>query len=94
MYQNIFDTHSHYTDAAFDADREQVLASLPEKGVSHAMLAACNLEDSSACIQLAQQHADLLYASVGIHPEAEGTQPADYLQQLAELSGIALPVEA
>lgn len=43
MYQNIFDTHSHYTDAAFDADREQVLASLPEKGVSHAMLAACNL---------------------------------------------------
>ena len=86
MYQNIFDTHSHYTDAAFDADREQVLASLPEKGVSHAMLAACNLEDSSACIQLAQQHADLLYASVGIHPEAEGTQPADYLQQLAELA--------
>lgn len=86
MYQNIFDTHSHYTDAAFDADREQVLASLPEKGVSHAMLAACNLEDSSACIQLAQQHADLLYASIGIHPEAEGTQPADYLQQLAELA--------
>ena len=38
MYQNIFDTHSHYTDAAFDADREQVLASLPEKGVSLSLI--------------------------------------------------------
>ena len=84
MYQNIFDTHSHYTDAAFDADREQVLASLPEKGVSHAMLAACNLEDSSACIQLAQQHADLLYASVGIHPEAEGTTICSSLLSLQQ----------
>ena len=28
-----FDTHAHYDDAAFNADREALLASLPERGV-------------------------------------------------------------
>ena len=30
----IFDTHAHYYDGAFDADRDELLASLPEKGVA------------------------------------------------------------
>ena len=29
----IFDTHAHYDDEAFDADREEVLAGLKEQGV-------------------------------------------------------------
>ena len=29
----IFDTHAHYDDEAFDADRETLLASMPEHGV-------------------------------------------------------------
>ena len=44
---NIFDTHSHYADSAFDADREQVLRELPEKGVKLVMLAASGLDDSA-----------------------------------------------
>ena len=30
----IFDTHAHYDDEAFDEDRDAVLTSLCEKGVS------------------------------------------------------------
>ena len=29
----IFDTHAHYDDEAFDADREALLSSMPENGV-------------------------------------------------------------
>ena len=29
----LFDTHAHYDDASFDADREMLLNALPEKGV-------------------------------------------------------------
>ena len=29
----LFDTHAHYYDAAFDADRDAVLSSLPAHGV-------------------------------------------------------------
>ena len=30
----IFDTHAHYDDEAFDADREEVLTGLKEQGIS------------------------------------------------------------
>ena len=30
---NIFDSHSHYTESAFDCDREELLNNLPFKGV-------------------------------------------------------------
>ena len=30
----IFDTHAHYYDEAFDADRDALLASLPGRGVA------------------------------------------------------------
>ena len=29
----IFDTHAHYDDEAFDADREEVLTGLKEQGI-------------------------------------------------------------
>ena len=51
----IFDTHAHYADSAFDADREQVLNELPDKGVKLVMLAASGLDDSAENMRLAQK---------------------------------------
>ena len=64
----IFDTHAHYTDSAFDADRDALLASLPEKNVALVMQACTDLQDALAIQQLADKY-DYLYASAGIHPE-------------------------
>lgn len=85
MPHAIFDTHSHYTDDAFAPDREEVLRTLPEHGVVHAVLAGTTMEDSAAGIALAHAH-EILYAAVGIHPETAGSQPADYLAQLEKLA--------
>ena len=85
MFTQIFDTHSHYTDSAFDADRHEVLSALPEAGIVHAVLAGTTLEDSTAGIALADRY-DYIYAAVGIHPETAGQQPADYLAQLEQLA--------
>ena len=74
MFTQIFDTHSHYTDSAFDADRHEVLSALPEAGIVHAVLAGTTLEDSTAGIALADRY-DYIYAAVGIHPETAGQQP-------------------
>ena len=71
MFTQIFDTHSHYTDSAFDADRHEVLSALPEAGIVHAVLAGTTLEDSTAGIALADRY-DYLYAAVGSHPETAG----------------------
>ncbi len=85
MNCQIFDTHCHYTDAAFDDDRDAVLSGLPAQGVAYATLAGTTLADSKQGIALTAQY-DYLRAAVGIHPEYAGTQPNDYLAQLERLA--------
>lgn len=81
---SIFDSHSHYTDAAFDADRDALLQSFPEKGIVQCMVCGTQLEDSAASIALAERYPDLLIAAAGIHPECP-VPPADYLERLRAL---------
>lgn len=64
----IFDTHAHYDDAAFDADREALLAALPDEGVSLVLDPGCDLASSRRALELAEQFAHV-YAAVGWHPE-------------------------
>ena len=81
----IFDTHAHYDDPAFDADREDVLSALPSGGVGLVIDPGCTLESSRAAVVLAAAH-PWVYAAVGIHPEeCAGTTEEDYaaLRQLA-----------
>ena len=52
----IFDTHTHYNDAAFDEDRDLLLSSLPDKGVCGIIECATTLDDSNQCISLAQKY--------------------------------------
>ncbi len=64
----LFDTHAHYDDERFDEDREQVLASLPEKGVGLVLNPGITLETSRMAVEMAHRYAHV-YAAVGIHPE-------------------------
>ena len=58
----IFDTHAHYDDKKFDADRREVLAAMPAKGVSLIVDPGCDGESSRAAFPF-------VYAAVGWHPE-------------------------
>ena len=64
----IFDTHAHYDDEAFDADRGALLASMPENGVGLILDPGCDLESSRRAVELAQTYPHV-YAAVGWHPE-------------------------
>lgn len=71
MYSNIFDTHAHYDDSRFDEDRDELLCSLKEKGVSHIINCGCDLKSSLTTLALSEKH-DFIYAAVGVHAhEAE-----------------------
>lgn len=65
----LFDTHAHMDDRAFDADRETLLASLPEQGIGLLMNPGCSLESSRAACALARKYG-YIYAAVGSHPDA------------------------
>ena len=65
----LFDTHAHLDDHAFDEDRRELLASLPEKGIGLLMNPGCSYESSRNAIALSEQY-DYIYAAVGSHPDA------------------------
>ncbi len=81
----IFDSHSHYTDAAFDADRMELLSGFPDKGVIGCMVCGTQLEDSAAAIKLAEQFPSLIYTAAGIHPECP-LPPENYIETLRSLA--------
>ena len=49
----LFDTHAHYDSGAFNADRMEVLASMPEQGVELILNPGCDLETSRTAVSLA-----------------------------------------
>ena len=65
----LFDTHAHMDDRAFDADREALLSSLPQQGLSLVMNPGCSLSSSKNVDKLTRQY-DYLYGAVGSHPDA------------------------
>ena len=66
---NIFDTHAHLLDEQFDADREQLLVSLPEQGITHVMEACCDEAGIDRVIELVAQ-TPYFYGSAGVHPHS------------------------
>ena len=65
----LFDTHAHMDDQSFDADREALLASLPQQGIGLVMNPGCSLEASRNASALSQKY-DYIYAAVGSHPDS------------------------
>ena len=82
----IFDTHAHYDDEAFDADREEVLAGLKEQGVGTVVNVGASIASTKTTLALAEAH-PFMYAAVGVHPnETAELTDADmkWLESLAE----------
>ena len=83
----LFDTHAHYDDKSFDADRDAVLTALPEQGVGLILNPGCDVESSRKAVRYAAAYPHV-YAAVGIHPENCGGCTAgdlDAIRALAQL---------
>lgn len=63
----IFDTHAHYDDEKFDADRYEVIDGLFKDGVSGILNCATCIENFGATLDLSRKY-ERVYAALGIHP--------------------------
>ena len=81
----LFDTHAHYDDDAFDPDRELLLETLPERGVSLLVNPGCDVESSRKAVSYAKAYPHV-YAAVGIHPENCGDFTAGDIEVLRQLA--------
>lgn len=80
----IFDSHAHYDDAQFDADREELLGRvLPEKGVCGILNMGADLKGCKDTVALTERY-EYLYGAVGIHPECARELPDNWLNLLRE----------
>ena len=81
----LFDTHAHYDDKSFDADRDAVLTALPEQGVGLILNPGCDVESSRKAVRYAAAYPHV-YAAVGIHPENCGGCTAGDLDAIRALA--------
>ena len=81
----LIDTHAHYDDEAFDADRRELLTALPKQGVSAVINPGCTLESSRMAVKMAAEFPHV-YAAVGIHPENCADFVPEHIDALRELA--------
>lgn len=67
--KNIFDSHAHYDDEAFDADRDVILSALPSHGICGVINCASSAKSCSDSMLLSSRY-DFVWAACGIHPHA------------------------
>lgn len=67
----LFDTHAHFDDEQFDADRDEVLKSLKSYGVGNIVNIGSSMKTSRTSVALAEKY-DFVYAAVGVHPSETG----------------------
>jgi len=89
----LFDTHIHMNDPAFDADRDELIASFPEKGVNLAMNVGCSLASSHDAIALAEKFPHI-YAAVGTHPDAADEVNEEVIESYRKLCKLHPKVKA
>lgn len=80
----IFDSHSHYDDEAFDADRDELLLSLNEKNIGHVVAAAAGWDSFDLMIKMCQKY-DFMHLTLGIHPNNALELTLDHRRELEEL---------
>jgi len=80
----LFDTHAHYDDISFDADRNEVLENLYKNNVSLVLNPSTNEENAEFISGLTQKF-DFLYAAVGVHPSDVETYGKNTLLNLEKI---------
>ena len=82
---NIFDSHAHYTDKAFNDDRENMLGSLKESGICGVINCGADLLSSEKSVALSEKY-DYIYCACGVHPEEVDGLPENYIDILRNMA--------
>lgn len=81
MLHGIFDSHAHYDDRRYDADRTEVFRQIRKTACAILLNVGCDMESSQNSISFAEQY-DFFHAAVGIHPEYAEEATAENLTRI------------
>jgi len=80
-----FDTHAHYDDKRFNEDRDKLMMSMEEGGVSLILNSGSSMRSSKFGIALAEKY-PFVYASVGVHPHDAKSMKDSSIDELESLA--------
>ena len=83
----IFETHAHYDDEAFNDDRESLLASMQENGIGKIVNACASLESLDDTAQLMEKYS-FIYGAFGIHPDDAAKVTDEVLDKIRRCCGL------
>lgn len=79
-----FDTHAHLDDKAFDADRDELIRSFEDAGVTYVLNASSDMASSLKTVELSRKYS-FIYGAVGIHPDSADKFCEENLGQIEKL---------
>ncbi|WP_181902288.1 TatD family hydrolase [Thalassotalea euphylliae] len=82
----MIDIGVNLTSERFDKDREQVVASAIDAGLTHLLITGTTVAESQQALALAKANSDQLSATAGVHPHYADGVDANYLDSLATLA--------
>lgn len=80
----IIDTHAHYDDEQFDADRESLLGEMEAGGIGLIINAGSTIASWDKIIKLTEEY-PFVYGAVGVHPDEAGTLDEKQFGRMKEL---------
>lgn len=80
----IIDTHAHYDDGQFDADREELLGSMKEGGIGLIVNAGSTVASWDKIVELTEKY-PFVYGAVGVHPDEVGELDEEKFLRMADL---------
>jgi len=84
-----FETHAHYDDERFNKDREEIIESLENAGVTACVNIGCDIASSKKSVEFANKY-DFMYAVCGIHPSEIAETKEQRTNELEELKRLVL----
>lgn len=79
-----FDTHAHLNDERFDEDRQELISSFKEHGISNTCEIGFDLPSSHKALELAEKY-DFIYAAVGVHPHDADSLTQEGLSEIEKM---------
>jgi len=79
-----FDSHAHYCDNRFKNDRDELLSSMPEAGISYILNAGSDMVTSKFSIKLADKY-PFVFASAGVHPHDAKSMKDNTINELEKM---------
>ncbi len=80
----IFETHAHYDDNAFDADRHELLSTLHEYNIEAVVNICASVRSLDVTPKLMEQYPNV-YGAIGIHPDEVGDITPEVWEKMRSL---------